>query len=84
MASGRPWAPASFGPTSGGGPVTPGASAPGRRHGIAGNASFNTLTGHAVGVQIVDQATPLLDGNIITDSKEAGVVFGDGVGAAQR
>ena len=46
------------------------------RESAAGSAAFNTLTGHAVGVQIVDQADPYLDGNIVTDSKEAGVVFG--------
>ena len=46
------------------------------RESAAGSASFNTLTGHVVGVQIVDQADPFLDGNVVTDSKEAGVVFG--------
>jgi parallel beta-helix repeat protein len=46
------------------------------RESAAGSASFNTLTGHVIGVQIVDQADPILDGNIVTDSKEAGVVFG--------
>jgi len=46
------------------------------RENATGRAAFNTLTGHSVGVQIVDEADPFLDGNIVTDSKEAGVVFG--------
>jgi parallel beta-helix repeat protein len=46
------------------------------RESAAGRAGFNTLTGHVVGVQIVDQANPFLDGNVVTDSQEAGVVFG--------
>jgi parallel beta-helix repeat protein len=46
------------------------------RENATGSASFNTLTGHAVGVQIVDQSNPVLDGNIVSDSTEAGVVFG--------
>jgi serine/threonine-protein kinase len=46
------------------------------RENATGSASFNTLTGHQVGMQIIEQAKPLLDGNVITDSKQSGVVFG--------
>lgn len=41
-----------------------------------GLARGNTITRHVTGVQIVDQATPTLDGNTITESTEAGIVFG--------
>jgi len=50
------------------------------RENATGTASFNTLTGHTVGMQIVDQANPFVDGNVVTDSTQAGVVFG---GSAQ-
>ena len=51
------------------------------RENAAGSAAFNTLTGHGVGMQIIDQSAPFLDGNVVTDSEEAGVVFGGSTSA---
>jgi hypothetical protein len=46
------------------------------RENAVGLATGNTIEQHAVGVQVVDAATPTLESNDIVDSLEAGAVFG--------